>query len=195
MAEKITLVEIAEQLKGFADLLADGQVEVGGVNLAVGQPLKWKMKQKLSGGQVKLDISLVAALPGAHCDCPPPAKGARQKDGKGAGKKGGGHHRHRGKSRPHGAKAQKKKVSALWKQVMADVAAGRLPAPAVSEELLATAALYGAEAPESWARLWQQCVAEIEDLLAAAGRGDFARARQGVARVKDLKSDCHRAYK
>ena len=185
MKENETLTEVAAQLRQIAQQLEEGIIVVSGMNIAIGNAVKIKLKQKLDRHKVKLDMTLLAEMADQG------SEGSRVSLPEREERKG----RQRSKERPFQAKKQKKTINGLWKEVAADIGKGSTPRPATAARLLELCDQYGEGADSAWASLWLQCVEEIKKALAAAEDGDFTQAAEAVARIKAQTKQCHKQYK
>ncbi|PLX50145.1 MAG: hypothetical protein C0613_04960 [Desulfobulbaceae bacterium] len=184
---------VANELRSLAGQIESGRLTVGGVGLSLCEAVSLKVKQKLVGGRVKVELSLTASLaehaaPAASSkkSSSSPAAGAEQRRRPPSKNK---------KPRPYEEKKRKKQIARLWREISRDITAATAPAPAVVAELLSLCRQYGEAAAHQWQPLWQESVEGMERLVEQARQGDFQAAARLVDAVNAQKKSCHRRFK
>lgn len=183
---------VANELRDLAGQIESGRLTVGGVGLSLCEAVSLKMKQKLVGGRVKVELSLTASLTedGGPAErskksSSPPAFGGEQRRRLPS----------RNKPRPYEEKKRKKQIARLWREITRDIKASTTPAPAVVEELFSLCRQYGQAAANQWQPLWLESMESMERLVELAGQGDFQAAARLVDLVNAQKKSCHRQFK
>lgn len=93
------------------------------------------------------------------------------------------------------SKKIKKNVGFLWKEVMQDVAEGKIPSSKTVRTLLKNCEDFNLYADISFAAQWRQCSELVKKCVIAAQRGDFDTARENLLAVNQVTKECHRHYK
>lgn len=175
------LNQVAEELHRLADNIGAGSVKIGGVELSISESVTLKVKQKMTGKKVIFDLKIQALLAEDELL---PVSGSPKKTKTRAKNK-----------RPYDVKAQKKKYTALWRQISSAIKKGECPDALAVAELEEVSNAYGAAAPPEWAGLWLENEGLIEKCVGLAQTGDFTAAQKVLTEIGQAKKSCHNLYK
>ncbi|MDA3971533.1 MAG: hypothetical protein PF442_09280 [Desulfobulbaceae bacterium] len=175
------LKQVAEELHRLADNLGAGSVKIGGVELSISESVTLKVKQKMTGKKVIFDLKIQALL--AEDEILPVSGSPKKTKTRTKNK------------RPYGVKAEKKKYTALWRQISSAIKKGECPDALAVADLEEVSKEYGAVAPPEWAGLWLACEALIGRCVGLAQAGDFTAAQQVLIEIGLAKKSCHNLYK
>jgi len=95
---------------------------------------------------------------------------------------------------PLSGKVVKKEMEALFKILIQEVTAGRLPKKEEAERFLELHRLY-APLAKGFREAWTAATRLAEELLSAVGEGDLAAVRGLLERIALSKKTCHKLYK
>lgn|GEM_PF-2643129 len=100
-----------------------------------------------------------------------------------------------GVGHPYEASRIKRSAAALWRTVKRDIEAGIPPSADLSEALIEALEGYEHFVEDTWRGQWDECRRLLDCALAAAVRGDLARAVEEADRVDGFIISCHRSYR
>lgn len=180
---------VASELRKLADQIQAGQITVSGVTLSICNAVSLKMKQKLVGGHVKVDVSLTASLvdttpfplDNSHVSQKEPKKNKSLKSKK--------------KSRPYEAKKLKKNIAQQWKQISNAIAASKVPDSFLIKGFLEICDQYGKGAEDEWHPQWQESVETIKQAVKLAQKAQFQEASALLTAINNQKRTCHKRFK
>lgn len=187
-----TLENIAADLRALADDLTQGKLRIGSRQVAIGNPLFIKTKQKITGDTAHFSLSFEAPLrdpdkaPARITDRMQPPEKSReiQQD-----------QELRLKGRPPEGKKIKKEISHLWKTVSKKLEQGQAPFPAEEKALISAFENYAVFSEPAWHEDWLTCLVALKEALACARKGDMRAALEQTAKVNDLTKACHKKHK
>ena len=180
---------VASELRNLADQIEAGRITVSGVTLSICNAVSLKMKQKLVGGHVKVDVSLTASLVDTTSSLPDNSHVSHKEPKKDRSLKS------KKKSRPYEAKKLKKNIAQQWKQISNAIAAAQVPDSGLTESFFEICDQYGQGAEDEWHPQWQESVATIKQAVKLAQEAEFKEASDLLTAINNQKKMCHKRFK
>lgn len=183
--------EAAEFLRGLADSLESGHLDMGELELELDQSIKVKQSVKNKGGKVSFKLKLKyekLSAPLAAGQAPASLFSSQAVEGAPAAPEG-----EQVRERPS-YKQLKKEMAKVFKLITKALAEGALPGADTVAGFLAQCQLmtsYPGRGDEHYADF----LAQAEALSAAVAAGQLEEARQAAAGLEAAKKACHAQYK
>ncbi len=182
------LTQVAEELHKLADSIGAGQMNISGVELTLSDSVTLKVKQKMTGTKVVLDLKIQALL--ALEDTRPEIKKGKQNK---PVKRIDTHSK--GSKRPYDVKTLKKKYTGLWREISSQIKKGKPLHDRLIVDLDALSKEYAESASPKWAMLWQEFETLVGRCISCGQKGDFATANELLQEISRAKKNCHKMYK
>lgn len=185
--------EAAEFLRGLADSLESGHLDMGELELELDQSIKVKQSVKNKGGKVSFKLKLkyeklTAPLAAGADQAPASLFSSQALEGAPAALEG-----EQVRERPS-YKQLKKEMGKVFKLITKPLAEGALPGADTVAGFLAQCQLmtsYPGRGDEHYADF----LAQAEALSVAVAAGQLEEARQAAAGLEAAKKSCHAQYK